>query len=338
MTTAPVSKIGVLGLGSIGIRHAGLLLARRLDVVGYDPSPERVERLTALGGRHGSRAAVIGDCDAVLIASPNERHLVDLSDALEAGKPALVEKPLGHDITEARRLIGLAESRGIVVSAVYNLRYRTVVQRVREWMSEEVLGEPVAARFLCGSFLPHWRPGQDYSTGYAAESTTGGVIFDVIHEFDLATHLLGPGRVESAAAVHSGLLNIDSEDCAVIVLRHDHGVLSTLHLDYLRRPAQRSIEFLGREGILSADLRRGEATVTTNNGSVLRQHSEVIDRDAEYQWQHEDFLSALANDREPACSGRTALDSLELVIEARRMAGLPSPAPRVATLCAGDGR
>lgn len=336
MTPSPASSVGLLGLGSMGLRHARLLRAQGVGVVGYDPSAEAGEKLAKIGGKPVSRSAAINDCNAVIIASPNEHHLADLRDVLAALKPVLIEKPLGHSLAEARHLIELAENSGIIVAAAYNLRFRSVVRRVRNWLSEGALGKPITARFVCGSYLPEWRPSQDYSKGYAADRATGGVIFDIIHEFDLAVHLLGPAGVEGAAAAQSGLLAIDSEDSAVVLLRHNQGALSTLHLDYLRRPAERSIEIVGSLGILNADLRRGEATITANDGSITRQQTEAIERDAEYNLLLEDFLTAVANGAEPECSGKTALHSLELVLDARSRAGLPSPAPELVTLRAGE--
>ncbi len=335
MAPNPVSRVGLLGLGSIGLLHARLLREHDVDVIGYDPSAQASDQLADIGGTPTSRAAAINDCDAVIIASPNDQHLVDLGDVLGVHNPALVEKPLGHSLTEARRLIEFAESRNVVVSAAYNLRFRSVVRQLRNWLSEELLGEPVIAQFVCGSFLPEWRPSQDYSKGYAADPATGGVIFDIIHEFDLAVHLLGLAHVESAAASRSGLLEIDSEDCAVITLRHDSGALSTLHLDYLRRPAERSINIVGSMGSLHADLRSGEARLTANDGAVIRQHAKAINRDEEYNRQLEDFLNAAANNSRPECSGRDALRSLAMALDARSLAGLPPAAPEVVTLDAG---
>jgi len=151
-----------------------------------------------------------------------------------------VEKPLGHDPDLAARLAGRARERGVAVAVAHNLRFRPVVQRVKQVLSEGALDDPAWARFCCASWLPDWRPGQDYRSNYAADPVTGGVIFDSIHEVDLACHLLGRAKVQSASAVRTGILDMPSEDVADIVLRHDAGCQSAIHLDYVTRPRPRA--------------------------------------------------------------------------------------------------
>jgi phosphoglycerate dehydrogenase-like enzyme len=64
-------KIGILGLGSIGSRHAKNLKAMGHEVLGYDPAR----------GTH-SRDAVL-EADAIIIASPTTKHCNDLLDCYQ---------------------------------------------------------------------------------------------------------------------------------------------------------------------------------------------------------------------------------------------------------------
>ena len=67
-------KIGVLGLGSIGKRHAENLISLGHEVYGFDPVAPKIN-----GVKNVSRDE-IWDQKAVVIASPSSQHLDDLSD------------------------------------------------------------------------------------------------------------------------------------------------------------------------------------------------------------------------------------------------------------------
>ena len=235
-----VGSIGILGLGSIGRRHArnARLLGRR--VVGFDPSPEAHSWFREEFHQEVvERAQLFAESEAIIIASPNEYHLGDLGEAIDERKPVLVEKPLGHDDTLARKIVERAGKQHLLIAAAQNLRFRKVVQRARGLLGSGVIGSPLWAQFTCGSWLPDWRPGTDYRLGYAANELTGGVLFDVIHEFDLAVHLLGPADVRAAIAKRSGLLEIQSEDIADVVMQHEGGCQTTVYVDYVTRPRRR---------------------------------------------------------------------------------------------------
>jgi len=319
-------RVGILGLGSIGQRHARNLRALGERVVVFDPSPAACQWFAEEFNRDAStREAVLNEADALIIASPSGCHLQDLKDAVSVNRPTLVEKPLGHDFQLARKIVKEAEDKSVPVVVAHNLRYRSVVRRAREQLNKGLIGEPIWAHFLCGSWLPDWRPQQDYRTNYAAEREAGGVIFDVIHEIDLAFHLLGPAVFGSAVAARSGLLDIEAEDVADIVLRHQGGCQTSLHLDYVTRPRRRLFTIAGTRGILDADLRTGALRATGRDESIALDELLPMEPNKEYLDEMEDFLSMLSGHKSPACEAREALAVLDVAVQARRAAGLPQP-------------
>mgnify|MGYP003151312883 CR=1 FL=1 len=79
--------VAVLGMGSIGYRHAVNLLALEQTVVGFDPDPIQGPSSSLLLGvkMAETREAALEAADAVVIASPNTNHLEDLTAAVDAG-------------------------------------------------------------------------------------------------------------------------------------------------------------------------------------------------------------------------------------------------------------
>jgi predicted dehydrogenase len=316
--------VGILGLGSIGKRHARNLRALGKQVIAFDPAPAACQWFATEFGRDAStREAVLNEADVLVVASPSGCHLQDLNDAVNVRRPTLIEKPLGHDLQFARKIVERADDNTVPIVVAHNLRYRAVVRRAREQLDKGLIGEPIWAHFLCASWLPDWRPQQDYRLSYAADPETGGVIFDVIHELDLAFHLLGPADLASSVARRSGLLEIDAEDVADIILRHHNRCQTSLHLDYITKPRRRSFTVAGTDGILDVDSRSGTLRIFDRDEIVRADEVLPVDPNKEYLDEMRDFISAPDGCHSPGCEVREALAVLELTIEARRAAGLP---------------
>ncbi len=324
--------VSVLGLGSIGLRHANNLLALGHGVIGYDPDAGRRELLAGAGGSIAEcRDEALDRGRATVIATPSGLHLDDLDAAIQAGCHILVEKPVAHSADLLEPL--LRQSRDLVVFVGQSLRVHPCVLAARAAIEDGRLGDVLWCRSIVSAYLPDWRPGQDYRTGYAADPRTGGVMFDCIHEFDLAAFLLGPFRTVAAAARHTGSLEIEAEDCADAVLRHERGVLTNLHMDYVTRVPQRKTEIAGTDGSIVIDIPMRAYTLTKSSGFIG--DAKCFDHErgygAEPSTQADDyvtemkcFLACIAGEADPPCDGWAALDVLKQVISARELAGLPS--------------
>ncbi len=318
------SRIAVIGLGSIGMRHARNLLAAGADVVGVDPNTECCIALREAGGEIvASRDDVLSDVDAVVIANPNRYHLEDLIAAAAAGRHVLVEKPLAHTTRGLDEVVQAFQAQGLTVFAGFNLRLHPVSAIARQWLDEGRLGTLMWARFQMSDYLPDWRPNQDYRQGYASDATSGGVLFDMIHEFDLANYLLGPAQVATAVARNSGFLDVAAEDIADVTLRHDKGVFSSLHLDYVTRPRQRVGEVCGSEGRINIDLDARHIALMGVDGAIVEEKVFPGDYGDDYRREVGLFLDCINGRAVPPCDGREALRVLEQVVDARQKCQLP---------------
>ena len=323
MSSKPDIAVAVLGLGSIGLRHARNLLDEGARVIGFDPSEERRALLARDGGTAVTeRAAALEAVSAAVVASPSGQHSDDLRAAIEAGCHVLVEKPLAHSEAGLDALLSRAEAAGLAVFVAVNQRFNPTVVAGRARLAGGALGEPLWARLLCASYLPDWRPQQDYRQGYAADPISGGVLFDVIHEFDLANHLLGPATTLAAAASRSGRLDMASEDVADVLLGHGPSLRSSLHLDYVTRPAQRITEIAGSEGLMRLDLRARRLERWASDGTLAEEQDFGGAVDDDYREEVAAFLACCRGEAEPRCDGREGLAVLRQVLEARRLCGL----------------
>src|SRR3954454_25353929 len=79
--------------------------------------------------------------DAIAIATPVHTHYELALAALRAGKHVLVEKPMAQSADLVRRLIDEADRRGLVLMVDHTFLYTPAVQKIRELMLREDLGE-----------------------------------------------------------------------------------------------------------------------------------------------------------------------------------------------------
>ncbi len=320
-------SVAVLGLGSIGMRHARNLLSLDRTVIGFDPAPDRRSALNKAGGTAvATRDAAIEAAAAVVVASPNAHHFEDMSAAVDAGRHVFVEKPLAHTVDGVSDIVDRAQAADRVVFAGLNQRFNPAIREARALIAAGRLGTVLWGRFLSALYLPDWRPRQDHRTGYAADPATGGVIFDAVHEFDLAHYLLGRARTLAATARSSGSVGVPSDDIADIVLGHPGGIVSSLHLDYVTRPPRRTIDIAGTAGLLSVDVLARRLILHDGDGKTVLERAYDTTYDDDYRDEMVAFLDCVEGDGVPACDGREALAVLHQVIAARYLAGLPGAA------------
>jgi predicted dehydrogenase len=313
----------VIGLGSIGLRHARNLVDLKIDVIGYDPDAAACDKAATFGAiPASSREAAIERADVVVVASPNRFHLDDLKHAIANKRPVYVEKPIGHDSDQLAKLLNQADSSGLTVFAGLNLRYHPCIEQVSDLLKSGDIGEILWARFIAASYLPSWRAAQDHRTGYAADPVTGGILFDDIHEIDLANHLLGKARVVAATARCTGSIGISSDDCADLILQHEGGCHSAIHMDYVTRTGRRTAEIAGTSGFIKVDITGRRFWTTDKNGfeKCVDPGGEVND---DYRNAMAHFLSCALGQNRPRCDGREALEILRQTLDARAFAGLP---------------
>lgn len=286
-------RVAVIGQGSIGRRHAAILLELGHEVAAYDPSP------AVQPPRGVQRAASAREClqaaDAAVVASPSSEHPADARAAIELGVPVLVEKPLALDAAHAAELDCLAQERGVMLSVAMNLREHAGVQALAALLAEDAVGRILRASVWSGSWLPGWRAGSDYRDSYSARAELGGgVLLDVaVHELDYLLWLAGPARSVSALARQVSELETDVEDVALIIVELASGAVAEVAVDYFDRSYTRGCRIVGSNGTLHWSWEDQRLTTYDASGA-LSQREVPSDVSPAYHRQLERFLAAVA--------------------------------------------
>ncbi|MDX1667731.1 MAG: Gfo/Idh/MocA family oxidoreductase, partial [Saprospiraceae bacterium] len=81
------------------------------------------------------------DIDAVIISTPDHTHAVATMAAMQLGKHVYVEKPLTHNIREARILKEAAERYGVVTQMGNQGASGDGVRRMKAWVKAGIIGD-----------------------------------------------------------------------------------------------------------------------------------------------------------------------------------------------------
>jgi predicted dehydrogenase len=250
LNTEAANRFLIIGTGSIGRRHIDNLRKMapfsEFAFVRADAREDEYSRELGATVFANVQAGIDWSPDLAVIATPSNLHGDALFPLLCAQVPTFVEKPVVVDHGECELLTQFDPKALPPTQVGCVLRFLEPVVLLKQWLETGRLGRIVRARFECGQYLPDWRPEIDYRDSYSASRARGGgVIFDLVHELDLAVMLFGACKLEHVMAGHRSGLEIDSEDVALIHLRGPDELPIEVALDYVSRRPVRRINIVG---------------------------------------------------------------------------------------------
>lgn len=237
-------RVGMIGCGGISNAHLELLSsAEDVELTAFcDIVVERAQKhADKYGGKvYDDAAKMFNDVqlDAAYILIPTYAHGAPERACVAAGVPFLVEKPLGIDPDDLRKLAREVEASGLITAAGFMNRYRVSVNRAKELLA----GDP--GILLDGAWVggPPLRKEGDYFATQPIglwwpikERSGGQFVEQVIHTVDLARYLVGEvAEVYAYAArgFNQKLPNIiqqyDLDDAAVVSMKFDNGAVGNI--------------------------------------------------------------------------------------------------------------
>jgi|SRR5579864_3039264 len=190
------------------------------------------------------------EVDAVLVTTPNSRHLPDVLAAIEARKHVLCEKPMAMNAAECRQMVEAARQRQVILGVAQIFRFEDSVRKIRELVSTGAIGKPVFARSEF-SFLAS--PAHPRKWLYDASVAGAGPIFDIgVHCIDTLRFILQDEVVRVNASANSDERSGTVESAAALTLDFSRGTLGTVLVSY-RAEYRTPIELVGDAGVLRAE-------------------------------------------------------------------------------------
>ena len=148
---------GVLATGRITdyfAKDLAIVEGSELVAVGSRRLDTAIEFAARFGGAraYGSyrELAADPDVDVIYVATPHNRHYVDVMTCFEAGKPVLCEKPLNLNAKDSEALINEARSRGLFFAEAMWTRTNPNIRRMITMVRSGAIGTPLHVRAQLG--------------------------------------------------------------------------------------------------------------------------------------------------------------------------------------------
>lgn len=233
-------RLGLVGAGRMGSLHARVYSELPdVQLVGIADIDSALA--LTLARRYQTKSftdpqQLLGQVDAVSIASPTDTHPEIASLFLSHGIPTLVEKPLAASAAQARQLLSLAQEHDTFIQVGHSERFNPAIRALDAY-----------------DFSPRFIDIVRVSP-FPFRSMDIGAVFDLmIHDIDLVLHFVGSEPV-AIDAIGSAVLG-EHEDLANVRLTFANGCLANLSCSRLALETQRSVRIFSDDLYISLDLR-----------------------------------------------------------------------------------
>ncbi len=286
--------------------------------------------------------AVLSDdsVEAVIFATPPPTHHPLVKRTLEAGKHALVEKPLATTLADAHELADLAGERELVLMPGHTFLYSPAVNAVRDLIRDGTMGDIhfiTSSRMNLGKYQPY------------------GVVCDLApHDLSILMYWLDQPIVEVAASA-SSVIAQGVPETAFLTLTFAGGAAANVQLSWLAPRKVRQMFVVGSNRMVQYDdtaadepLRVYDRGMDVKPATTFGEHQLIyrsgdviiprVDAQEPLRLELEDFASAIRTGSEPRSSLALGVDivaAVEMATASIRDNGIPlALAPRLAQAAA----
>lgn len=294
-------RVGVIGVGRLGSIHtrtyANIDGARLVGIC--DLSQEKVVEMAQQYSNCQSfqhYAELLGQVDALSIATPTETHYAIAKEALLAGKHLLIEKPITTTLAQADELLALAKKKGVILQVGHIERFNSALQAAVQQ------GKP--PRFIeCDRLGP-----------FSPRVANVGVVIDLmIHDIDIVLSLV---RSPIASIDAVGLKVLTShEDIANARIRFKNGAVANLTASRVTPETLRKIRIFQEDAYLSADYVKQELVVHRKKEREIIAENYPIQKEEPIKKELISFIDCICTGQKPLVSGQEARDALAVALE-----------------------
>jgi predicted dehydrogenase len=323
-------RFAIIGCGRIAPRHAQSLLALtgRTQLIAVADVIESRARHIA----HEYGAQVIEtdyryllerkDIDVICVCTPSGLHAEMGINALQAGKHAIVEKPMAMTLADADAMLIAAQNNNRSLTIVLQNRYNSPMQAAKQAIQQGRLG-----KLVLGNATVRWyRPQSYYDDGWhGTRALDGGALMNQsIHHIDALQWLMG-----DVASVHARTTTLvhkmEMEDIGVATWQFTSGALGVIEGSTVTYPEnlEGSVAVFGTQGSIKV------GGTALNRRTIWKLHDaleeerlilamESVDPPSVYGQSHlavfSDTVEAIRSNRQPLTDGNEGRRSLALVL------------------------
>ena len=315
-----VFKVGLIGVGKLGEYHSNALSQlKEAELTGiYDIDTNRKKQVA---DKYNCQAfdsveELIKMSEIIGIIVPTTRHLETAKQALEAGKPVFVEKPIASSIAEAEEMVALAAKQNVPLQTGHIERFNPAIRALNSFNLQP--------RFIEWHRLAPFDP----------RGTDVAVILDLmIHDIDIILSLVKSKVAEMHA---NGVAIVSDEiDIANVRIQFENGCVANVTASRISQRKMRKMRLFQKDSYISIDFLQRLTEIfqivdennntpnTMNLGQIEKgKHKRKIiynqpqpPEDDAMQAEWKSFFHAIETGTTPVVSGQDGLEALKIATE-----------------------
>ena len=309
-------KIGVLGAGHLGKIHLRLLEESKVyELVGfYDSQPQVAAKISReFGYRSFSDVnSLFEEVDVVDIVTPTISHFELAKKALEKGLHIFLEKPITASVEEAKKLVSMANSKGLLGMVGQVERFNPALMAATPYIKNPM--------FIETHRLAEFNP----------RGTDVSVVLDLmIHDIDAILSVV-KSKVTDVQASGVSIIS-ETPDIANARLRFENGCVANLTASRISMKTMRKSRFFQRDAYVSVDffekktevVRMQNAPESAEDFAMILENAEGVKKQIFFDnpevkegnailMELEHFADAINNNKEPIVSLQSGTFALEV--------------------------
>jgi UDP-N-acetylglucosamine 3-dehydrogenase len=234
------------------------------------------------------------DIEAVTVCTPTITHKQIATRALEAGKHALIEKPMTNTLPEAEELLKLAERQGLRIMPGHIERFNPAVTFLRSLVDKGEIGNVM---LFSARRVGRW-PERIGDVGVVRDTA--------IHDIDLARHVFKDDV--SSVYARIGSLRHKKEDYAEIMLQFKKGGTAFIDANWLTPRKTRTLIVTGTEATVQLDYITQEISIEDSERTIKPN----IEKQEPLTLELTHFAESILSDQPFVVNGKDGLRAVEI--------------------------
>lgn len=222
-------RLGVIGAGLMGMKHIEVVCACDMcSLVGIaDVDASRKVIADAVGVPFYRTLEELIEREqpsGVIIATPNAQHAASAEACAKRSVHVLIEKPIADTLSQAMRIVDVANEYEIRVLVGHHRRHSPLIQKTRELVRGGALGKLVGVSVLWALMKPE----EYFDVEWRRKRHVGGpLLINLVHDLDSLRFICGEIR-DVYARTTSAVRQFDVEDSLSISMSFDNGALGSV--------------------------------------------------------------------------------------------------------------
>ena len=317
-------KIGIVGLGRLGKRHAQNL---RYRVIGAELTaacsvvPEELswaQNELGITDTYSDYTEMLekADIDAVFLVTSSAFHAEQSIKALEKGLHVFTEKPMGVNVDECLKVEDTAaRHQDQVFFGGFVRRFDPSYAYAKKLIDEGAIGEP----FMIRSQTVDLDEYAEFQVEFVP--TSGGIFLDCnVHDVDLARWFLGSEvkkvYAQGGSYVHKAFDSVNDADNTVVLATFEDGKMAVISASRTAFHGHDThTEITGSKGILKIGMTPAKNRVEIFDAHGARQEcvNDFFERFKEgFQLEAQEFVDCILERRKPIVSAKDGTKATEV--------------------------